>query len=131
MIQLGTIVKVVDNSGIVFGQCIKVLNTSKSRLAYCGDMILISVKWISKRRFKFIKSRLQKRNSRGTIHRAMLIRQLFPYKRSQGIFTTFNENSVILVNRLLVPLSNRVWGPILKELCIRTPSLGCLIRNTI
>ena len=30
----------------------------------------------------------------------------------------FNENSVVLVNKNVVPLCNRVFGPIFKELCM-------------
>jgi ribosomal protein L14 len=43
MIQQGSIVKVVDKTSIVLGQCIKVLGHRKKRIAYMGDVILISV----------------------------------------------------------------------------------------
>jgi ribosomal protein L14 len=44
MIQLGSLVKVADKTGVVLGQCIKVLGNSCKRIAYIGDIILISVK---------------------------------------------------------------------------------------
>jgi ribosomal protein L14 len=51
--------------------------------------------------------------------------------RLAGIFVRFNENSVVLVNKRTVPISNRVFGPILRELCMRFPSLGCITRLLI
>ena len=61
MIQLGSILKVADKTGMVLVQCIKVLGYSKKKAAFIGDMILISVKWINPRRFVFLKERKQKR----------------------------------------------------------------------
>jgi len=44
MIQLGTIVKVADKTGVVLAQCIKVFSTSKDHIAYIGDVILVSIR---------------------------------------------------------------------------------------
>jgi ribosomal protein L14 len=33
-----------------------------------------------------------------------------------NIFIKFNENAVVLVNKKIVPVSNRVYGPVLTEL---------------
>ncbi len=43
MIQQETILKVADNSGAKLLKCIKVLNHSKIRYAYVGDIIVCSV----------------------------------------------------------------------------------------
>jgi ribosomal protein L14 len=48
-----------------------------------------------------------------------------------SVFLKFNENSVVLVNKRAVPVSNRVYGPVLRELCMRLPSLGCVTRFMI
>jgi len=45
-----------------------------------------------------------------------------------SIYINFNENSVVIVNRKIVPISNRVYGPVLRELCMNLPSLGCVSR---
>lgn len=55
MIQAGTIVKVVDKSGITLGQCIKVVGPHKKRIAYIGDVIIISVKQLNPKKFKNVK----------------------------------------------------------------------------
>jgi len=47
MIQLGTILKVSDKTGVVLVQCIKVFGSYKKRIAYLGDVILVTVKRIN------------------------------------------------------------------------------------
>ena len=131
MIQLGSFLKVTDKTGVVLAQCIKVFGYSKNRIAFLGDVILISVKWINVKRFKFFKVRWQKRFALGTLHRALIIRSKVNFCRTSGIFIRFNENAVVLVNKKVVPVSNRVYGPVLKELCMKWPSLGCVSRLVI
>jgi large subunit ribosomal protein L14 len=43
MIQLGSILKVTDKTSVVLVQCIKVLGSSKKKIAFLGDVILVSV----------------------------------------------------------------------------------------
>ena len=56
MIQLGSIIKVVDRTGVVLAQCIKIFSTSKDRIAYMGEVILVSVKWVNPKRLKLLKN---------------------------------------------------------------------------
>jgi len=132
MIQLGTVLKVTDKTGVVLVQCIKILGaSSKKRIAYIGDVILVSVKWINPRKFVKVKERKKKQYSKGTLHRALIVRTKVHYRRIYNLFVKFNENSVVLVTKNVVPLCNRVYGPILKEFCMRWPSLGCVSRCII
>jgi large subunit ribosomal protein L14 len=121
MIQLGTMLKVADKTGMVLVQCIKVLGYSKKKAAFIGDMVLVSVKWINPRRFAFLKERKQKRYALGTMHRALLIRSKFNFVRLSGFFIKFNENAVVIVNRRGAPYSRRIAGPLLLEFCERRP----------
>lgn len=43
MIQVGTVVKVVDKTSVVLGRCIKVFGSTKKYCAYLGDVVLVSV----------------------------------------------------------------------------------------
>jgi large subunit ribosomal protein L14 len=126
MIQLGSILKVVDKTGIFTVICLKVLNFSKKRIAKIGDVIVVSVNTINTKRFSFLKLRLQKRYRQGSIHRALIIRTKVNYCRVNGVFLKFNENSCVLVTNRTVPVTNKVYGPILREFCTRWPSLGCV-----
>lgn len=119
MIQLGSILKVTDRTGVVLVQCIKVFGSSEKRIAYLGDVILVSVKKINVKKFSGEKVRKKKRFLKGTLHRALIVRTKLNFSRLPGIFIKFDENSVVLVNKKTVPISNRVFGPILRELCMR------------
>src|ERR1700743_3037493 len=131
MIQVGTILKVRDKSGVNLVKCIKVLNTSKNRIAKLGDTILVSVKQINPKKFSKMKLFKRKRFFKGTIHRALIIRTKTKFRRFNNIYINFNENSVVLVNKKIIPISNRVYGPVLIELCRKLPSLGCISRIMI
>jgi large subunit ribosomal protein L14 len=131
MIQLGTILKVCDKTGVVLVQCIKVFGSYKKRIAYLGDVILVSVKRINPKKFHKVKLFKKKKFYKGTLHRGLVIRAKYNYCRMSGLFIKFNENSIVIVNKKIVPISNRLYGPVLRELCMRLPSLGCISRYMI
>jgi large subunit ribosomal protein L14 len=131
MIQQGTLLKVTDKTGVTLVQCIKVLGSSKKGIAYLGDVILVTVKKLNSKQFRGAASRKKRKFIKGTLHRGLIVRTKVNYKRLNGILIKFNENSLVLVNKRSVPISNRINGPILKELCIKLPSLGCVTRYMI
>jgi large subunit ribosomal protein L14 len=131
MVQQGSILKVTDRTGVVLVQCIKVLGSSKKGIAYLGDIILVSVKKINTKQFQGTALRKKRKFLKGTLHRGLIVRTKVNYKRLNGVFIKFNENSLVLVNKRSVPISNRINGPILKELCIKLPSIGCVTRFMI
>jgi len=53
------------------------------------------------------------------LHRGLIIRSKSYYVRVDGIRIKFDENVVVLVTRNVVPVSNRVYGPVLREFCER------------
>jgi len=52
------------------------------------------------------------------MHRALLLRSKINFLRFPGIFVKFFENSCALVNKRIVPISSKIYGPVLKELCM-------------
>jgi len=131
MIQVGTVLKVCDKTGVVLVKCIKVFGDHRHKLALLGDLVLVSVLRINPKKFHNIKLFRRKKFFKGTLHRALVVRTKVNFMRMPGIFIRFNENTVVLVNKKTVPISNRVYGPILRELCMRFPSLGCITRLLI
>lgn len=131
MIQVSSLLKVVDKTGITSVKCIKVLSTIKNRIACIGDVIVVSVYRLNPKKFQKVKLFKKKKFLKGTLHRGLIIRSCVNFKRMSSIFLRFNENSVVLVNKRVVPVSNRVYGPVLRELCMRLPSLGCVTRFMI
>lgn len=131
MIQVSSLLKVVDKTGITSVKCVKVLNTVKNRIACIGDVIVVSVHRLNPKKFHKVKLFKKKKFLKGTLHRGLIIRSRVYFKRMSSIFLRFNENSVVLVNKRVVPVSNRVYGPVPRELCMRLPSLGCVTRFMI
>lgn len=125
MIQEGTILNVCDKTGIMLVKCIKVMGPYKKKIAYIGDLVIVSVQRVNPRKLKRLKMFRRKRYFVGTLHRALVVRAKCNYLRTNSVFIKFNENSVIIVNKKVVPLSKRIYGPILKELCMKWPPIGC------
>ena len=131
MIQVGSVLKVCDRTGVSLVQCIKVFGSYKKRIAFLGDVVLVSVKKFNTSRSQFNKARRRRRFSKGSLQRALIVRTKVKYQRFVGVYVRFDENAVILVSKTVVPVSNRVFGPVLRELCIRRPSLGSIARFII
>ena len=108
MIQPQTILKVSDNSGAKTVKCIKVLNGFKKKYAKLGDYIIVSVQQL---RNKF---RTTSKVKKGEVHKALVIRTKVGYTKKDGTRVTFNENSVVLVNKQSTPISTRIIGPLPK-----------------
>lgn len=126
MIQLKTFLLGTDKTSIVKVYCIKVLKSSKTRIALLGDIIIVCVNSINMKKHANLKARFQKSFKVGAIHRALIVRTKVNYQRIDGIFIKFNENSIVIVSKFIVPLSNKAYGPILREFCMKWPSLGCI-----
>lgn len=131
MIQVCSLLKVVDKTGITSVKCIKVLNSVKNRIAVIGNVVVVSVHRLNPKKFHKVKLFKKKKFLKGTLHRGLIIRSRVNFKRMSSVFLRFDENSVVLVNKRVVPVSNRVFGPVLRELCMRLPSLGCVTRFMI
>ncbi|HEY4489778.1 MAG TPA: 50S ribosomal protein L14 [Candidatus Paceibacterota bacterium] len=107
MIQPRSIVKITDNSGAKIGRVFKVLGGSKRRYAQIGDIVVLSVQVAQPR--KTVKKK--------DVLYAVIARQKFPYRRSDGSYIRFDDNAVILIDKVKhEPLAGRVFGPIPREL---------------
>ena len=107
MIQPRTILKVADNTGAKVIQCFQVLVGTRHRYAQLGDVIVAAVKEAWPRRIV----------KKHDIVRAVIIRQKKPYRRSDGSYIQFDENTaVILEGESKEPKGNRIFGPVPREL---------------
>jgi len=119
MLQLKSFLKATDKTAVVKVYCIKVLKSIKRRVAKLGDLIIICVNTINIKNFIKLKPRFQKKFNIGTMHRALIVRTKLNYIRICGIQIKFDENSIVIVSKQVVPLSNKVYGPVLREFCMR------------
>ena len=106
MIQVGTVVKVTDNSGAKIGKVFKVLGGSKRRYARLGDVVIMSVKVAEPR----------KQVKKKDIVRAVVVRQRKAFRRRDGSHIRFDDNAVVIVDVIKEPKGGRVFGPIPREL---------------
>ena len=131
MVQQNSILLVTDKSGVSLVQCVKVLGSSKKRLAVLGDVIVVSIKKLHSKRHALLKPSQQKQFAKGKLHRGLIVRTSFNFCRFPGVYIRFDENSVIIVNKKVVPVSSRIYGPILRELCVKYPSIGSISRYIV
>jgi len=107
MIQMGTMLKVADNSGARRLQAIRQLGGSSApRYAGIGDMLVCTVKEASP------ESDIKK----GSVVKAVIVRTRSKTRRRDGSYITFDENAAVLVNAEREPVGTRVFGPVAREL---------------
>jgi len=107
MIQMGTMLKVADNSGARKLMAIRQLGGSAApRYAGIGDVIVCSVKETAP------ESDIKK----GTVVRAVVVRTRARTRRKDGSYIKFDENAAVLINAQKEPLGTRVFGPVAREL---------------
>ena len=107
MIQDKSIVTITDNSGGKIGRVFKVLGASKKRYAEIGEIVVISIQ----------KAEPRKQVKKKDILHAVVVRQTKPFRRKDGSYVRFDENSVVIIEKVKhEPIANRVFGPIPREL---------------
>ncbi len=106
MIQQETWLKVADNTGAKWLECIKVLGGTRRRYAYLGDIVVASVKEASPR------GMVKKKQ----VVKAVIVRQVKEYSRKDGSLIRFDENAAVIVDKDNQPKGTRVFGPIAREL---------------
>jgi large subunit ribosomal protein L14 len=106
MIQLRTRLKVADNSGARVAECIRVIGGSSRRYARVGDIIMVAVKQVTP----------GGPIPKGTMSRAVVVRQTQPLRRADGSVIRFDENACVLIGDQQNPRGTRVFGPVAREL---------------
>ncbi len=107
MIQLRSMVKVVDNSGAKLLQCFHVLGGSKKRYARIGDVVVGTVKEAEPR----------KEIKKHDVVRALIVRQKKEYRRRDGSYIRFDDNAcIILEGKTKNPKGGRILGPVAREI---------------
>lgn len=107
MIQPRSIVNITDNSGAKIGRIFKVLGSSKKRYAEIGDIVVLSVQ----------KAEPRKAVKKKDVLQAVVVRQRKAFRRKDGSYIRFDENSVVILNKgNKEPIAGRVFGPIPREM---------------
>ncbi len=109
MIQVGTNVKITDNTGAKTGRVFKILGGSKRRYARLGDLVVSSIKTAEPRKL------LKKKD----IVRGVVVRQTKEFRRKDGSYIRFDDNAVVIIDNKKEPRGARIFGPIPRELAER------------
>ena len=110
MIQVGSYLKVVDNSGVRFAYCIRVVGGYKRRYAFLGDTLTVVVNRLRKRRRQYFKLK------QGQIVTALLVRTKINKNYFFNDKISFFENSIILLNKKNQLFGTRIFGLLPKNL---------------
>lgn len=108
MIQVGSKLKVSDNSGARKVECIKVLGKHSKSFGFLGDLIVISVKQLRSKGNLKVKKK--------DVCLGLIFKTKYKTTRFDGRFFNFFENTIILLNKNFKPYGTRFFGPIPKEL---------------
>lgn len=112
MINVQTVLKVADNSGAVYVNCIRLMKTSSRVGAGVGDIITVVIKKsIIKKNIK--KSREVKK---GQVCTAVVLRTVKSLKRWGNFFISSGSNAALLVNKYFLPVGSRLLGPVFREI---------------
>ena len=106
MLQQESRLKVADNSGAKEVLCIRVLGGTKRRYASVGDKIIVTVK-----------DAMPSGNmKKGTVSRAVVVRTRKEFRRPDGSYIRFDDNSCVLLTANDEPRATRIFGPVAREL---------------
>ena len=98
MIQVGTHLKIMDNSGEQTAKCIRIKNKKRANV---GDTILVAIQTaLPKHRVK-----------KGDLHSAIVIQTKKFISRPDGGTVRNTQNSILLLNEKGSPLGTRVTSP--------------------
>lgn len=110
MIQIGTKVRVSDNSGARYASCIKILSGSKSQYAKIGDKLVVSITMLRAKR------RAQSKVQKGKISYGILVRSKKTKRSSKNTFASYLENAIVLITQQGKPIGSRVIGSVPRQL---------------
>lgn len=106
MIQVGSRLKVADNSGAKLLEVIGIPGASRIRFARIGDIVNVAIKGAS---------------STGTVKdhtmvKAVIVRTRKEIRRKDGSYIRFDDNAAVVIDKTKNMIGTRVFGPIAKEI---------------
>jgi len=108
MIQIGSYLDVVDNSGAKKALCIKIVNAGyRQRYAFAGSVIIVSIKTV----------RISRANKakKGEMYKALIIKAKTNRKIYYG-YRFYIKNEVVLLHKQNKFLGTRIFSLVPKEI---------------
>lgn len=106
MVQVGTVLKVADNSGAKKLKLIGIPGNSRRRFASLGDVITVAVSGADAG--SSVKDH--------SIAKAVIVRTRKEIRRKDGSHIRFDDNAAVLITKDKNMVGSRVFGPVAREL---------------
>ena len=106
MIQTYTRLNVADNSGAKRIRLINIPGAGQRKFAQVGDIIVCNVR----------EAVPNSPGRKGTIVKAVVVRQAQGLLRSDGTYIKFDDNAAVIIQDNLLPRGTRIFGPVAREL---------------
>jgi large subunit ribosomal protein L14 len=105
MIQVGTVLKVADNSGAKKLKVIGIPGNSHTRFASIGDVVTAAVN-----------GALSTGNVKDhSVVKVLVVRVRKEVRRKDGSYIRFDDNAGVVINKDKKMLGTRVFGPVARE----------------
>jgi large subunit ribosomal protein L14 len=107
MLQIGTIFKVIDNTGAKSAICLQTKPGYRRKYAFLGDIVIVSIRSLRARR------RVSTKVKKGEIYKAIVLRMRFPKSSFSGdSFYTIDNASIFLLNKQGKIFGTRIFGSV-------------------
>src|SRR3990167_8579042 len=106
MVQIGSVLKVTDNSGANTAKIIAIPGKSRQRSASLGDVISVVVK----------KAAPNGTVKDGEITKAVIVRTAKECRRNDGSYIRFDDNAAVVIDNGGNPIGTRIFGPVAREI---------------
>lgn len=106
MVQVGTVLKVADNSGAKKLKLIGIPGSSRIRFASLGDVVTVAVSGAETG--GAVKDH--------TVVKAVIVRVKKEVRRKDGSHIRFDDNAAVVIGKDNSMVGSRVFGPVAREL---------------
>lgn len=106
MIQIRSVLKVADNSGVKKLKVIGIPGNSRSKTASLGDIVTAVAKGAD--RVSVVKE--------SEIVKAIIVRVRKEKRRIDGSYIRFDDNAAVIIDNSGNPKGTRIFGPVAREL---------------
>ena len=109
MIQIGSKLRVIDNSGGRVALCLKILHKKQRAYAYPGDIVVLTVR-------RFRRAITVRKVGVGKIYTGVIVSVKKELNRKFGFTVKASLNSVVLLTKGLEPIGKRFRGVVFSDL---------------
>lgn len=106
MVQIGSVLKVADNSGANTAKIIAIPGKGRQKTARLGDVVSVVVK----------KAAPDGTVKDGQLVKGVVVRTKKEQRRGDGSYVRFDDNALVVIDTSGNPVGTRVFGPVAREI---------------